>query len=105
MTSLSVMHISFEELCLSANMDEAMVLEWVEYQVIQPDTGNAPEEWLFSAAAVNVLKKALRLQRDLQLDLADVAMVVKLLEENEALQEENARLKQRLRRFEIENSA
>jgi len=50
MTSLSIVHVSFEELCLSANSDETIVLELVEYQVIQPDTGNTPEEWLFNAA-------------------------------------------------------
>jgi len=103
MTLLSVMHISFEELCSSISIDEAIVLELMEYQIIQPDTGNAREEWLFNAAAVSVVKKAIRLHRDLQIDLADVALVVKLLEENAELQEENARLKQRLRRFEIEN--
>jgi chaperone modulatory protein CbpM len=104
MTSLSVMHISFAELCASVNIDQATVYELVEYRIIRPDTGNVPEEWLFNAAAVSVVKKALRLQRDLQIDLADVALVVKLLEENAALQEENTRLKQRLGRFEIDNS-
>jgi len=103
MTLLSVMLVSFEELCSCADINEAMVLELVEYQVIQPDTGDAPQEWLFSAAAVAVVKKAIRLQRDLQIDLADVALVVKLLEENETLQEENARLKQRLGRFVVDN--
>jgi len=104
MTSLSVMHISFEELCASLNIDQATVYELVEYQIIRPDTGTAPQEWLFNAAAVSVVKKAIRLHRDLQIDLADVALVVKLLEENEALQEENARLKQRLSRFEAGDS-
>jgi len=48
---------------------------------------------------VSVVKKALRLHRDLQIELTDGALVVKLLEENAALQEENARLKQRLGRY------
>ena len=99
MTSLSILQVSFEEVCLSANMDEAMLLELMENQIIQPETRHAREEWLFTATAVSVVKKALRLHRDLQIDLADVALVVKLLEENAALQEENARLKQRLGRY------
>ena len=102
MTSISIKHISFEELCASVNIDQATVYELVEYQVIQPETGRVPEEWLFNAAAVSVVKKALRLHRDLQIDLADVALVVKLLQDNEVLREENVRLKQRLRRFETE---
>lgn len=104
MTLLSIRQINFEELCLSTNMDEAIVLELVEYKIVEPAAGHHRDEWLFDVRAASRVNRALRLHRELMLDMADLALVLKLLDDNEQLQEENARLRQRLKRFEINDT-
>lgn len=94
-----VLHINIEEICQSVNISEDFILELVQYSIVVPIEGNAPKEWLFSADSVSVVKKATRLHRDLAIDLADLAMVLNLLNEIDMLKAENSRLKQRLNRF------
>ena len=48
---------------------------------------------------MNIASKATRIHRDLAIDWADIALVLKLLGEVEVLRAENAMLKQRLSRF------
>lgn len=99
MTSLSIVHVSFAELCESVSINEEMMLELIGYGIVAPVQGNLPQEWLFSASAVNVVSKATRIHHDLAIDWADIALVLNLLEEVETLRTENAMLKQRLSRF------
>jgi chaperone modulatory protein CbpM len=71
----------------------------VQYDIARPVAGTSIEDWVFDANAAHWLKKALRLQRDLDLDWVAVAMLVDLLRERERLDRENRRLRQRLGRF------
>lgn len=102
MTQLSIMHISFEELCQSVSLSEELLLELVTHGIVAPVQGELQEEWLFNVSAVNVIGKAARLHHDLAIDWADIALVLNLLEEVETLRTENAMLKQRLSRFLVE---
>lgn len=99
MTQLSIVHVSFAELCQSVSLSEELLLELVAHGIVAPVQGELQEEWLFSVSAVNVISKAARLHRDLAIDWADIALVLRLLEEVDKLRTENAMLKQRLGRF------
>jgi len=104
MTQLSDSHssdsyVSFEELCSCANISTEYMLELVEYNIIVPIVGTQPPEWQFNIIAVSVVNKAARLHRDLDIDWADIALVLNLLEEIAELKNENGKLKKQLHRF------
>jgi chaperone modulatory protein CbpM len=52
--------------------------------VLRPH-GGRPQEWRFSGVQVCRARRALRLQRDLELDLAATALALDLIEELESL--------------------
>lgn len=92
-------YVSFYDLCASANISANYMLELVEYNIAVPITGAQPQEWQFNIATVKLVNKAARLHRDLDIDWADIALVLNLLEEIETLKNENKQLKQQLNRF------
>ena len=53
--------------------------------VLRPRTGGAPAEWRFDGMAVRRARRALRLRRDLELNLAGTALALDLLDEVETL--------------------
>lgn len=99
MSSSLVLQLNIDELCQSAELPIEYLFEIVEHGILQP-SGQTPADWLFDAAALAVVKRALRLRRDLDLEWAGVALALELLAELEQLRAENSRLRQRLRRFE-----
>ena len=92
-------HVSFNDLCLSANISAEYIIELVEYNIILPVRGKEPQEWQFNITAVRIVNKAARLHRDLEIDWADIGLVLNLLDEIEQLKNENGQLKQQLNRF------
>lgn len=96
-TSLSVQW-RMEEFCKLAEMPGECLIEIVEQGILEP-SGQAPEDWLFDAAALAIAKRAARLQRDLQLDWPGIALALSLLDELEQLRAENRMLRRRLERF------
>ena len=66
----------------------------IEYGVLAPDIGQAPAEWRFTMHAARRSLKALRLQRDLQVNLSGAALVLELLDELDVQ-------RQRLNRYEM----
>ena len=104
MTTLLEIHspnfqLSFEELCHSANINKETMLELVQHDIAIPITGAKPQQWLFHVTCVMKVKKAARLNHDLDIDWADVCLVLNLLEEIDNLKSENEKLKQQLGRF------
>jgi len=99
MTQTQLTHISFQELCHSVCVDHAFLLELIEQDVVAPTSGTHPIEWRFPVVAVNVVQKALRIHRDLGVELGDIALMLSMLDEMEQLRAENKMLKQRLNRF------
>jgi chaperone modulatory protein CbpM len=53
--------------------------------MLQPRDGGSPERWSFSGVEVRRARRALRLQRDLELNLAGTALALDLLDEIEQL--------------------
>lgn len=58
--------------------------------------GNRPEQWSFTGLEIQRARRALRLQRDLELNLAGAALALELLDEIEQLRGRVRRLEQHL---------
>jgi chaperone modulatory protein CbpM len=91
--------VSFKDLCESAKMSSDYLAELVAYNIIKPITGKTTEDWRFSGTAVKVVNKAIRLHQDLEIEWADTALVVDLLDEIDQLESENRQLKKQMNRL------
>lgn len=79
--AMAVTFAEMEQLCGSSTE----VLELlIEEGVLHP-RGRNPQEWRFSGREVGRARRALRLQRDLDLNLAGAALALDLLDEIETL--------------------
>lgn len=78
------LELDLEELCSLCHVEEALVLEMVTEGVIDP-AGEAREEWRFTGIEVRRVQVALRLTRELDVNLPGAALALDLLEEIEAL--------------------
>ena len=77
--------LSLEEICQCCDVDRQVIVELVEQGVVEPKTTQA-QSWRFGAVVVPKIARALRLQRDFELNSAGVALALDLLEEIETLQ-------------------
>ena len=80
---LDELRFNLHELCEVCDANAEVIIEMIEFGVLAPDFGNAPQEWRFSMGAARRSLKALRLQRDLQVNLSGAALVLELLDELE----------------------
>jgi len=101
--SETLLSISFNELCLCEDIEDQLIVEIVEYGIVTPVNRNKEkisyDQWQFDTGGIYWIKKALRLHRDLEIDWVAVAMVVELMQQNEALQKEKELYQRQLRRF------
>ena len=72
------------EICQYGKTSAEDVIEMVEEGVLEPQ-GKSPPDWRFDAIALKRLQSAIRLQRDLKINLPGVALALDLLDELEAL--------------------
>jgi chaperone modulatory protein CbpM len=95
-TNLSVLHcqvveeevqMTLADLCRVCDAERELVLQLVEHGVIEP-LGSAPQSWVFTGASLQRTRTALRLLRDLELNLPGAALAVELLEQIARLQSE-----------------
>jgi chaperone modulatory protein CbpM len=87
--------LSIGDLSQACSTSVEWVVELVEEGVLEP-TGQKPEQWRFSGTNLVRARTAVRLQQDLQINLAGVALALDLIEEIEMLRD-------RLRRFEMDS--
>ena len=79
--------LTVKDLSRMCAVDERHIVEFVEegvLSVVEIDT----TEWHFTGAALRRARLALRLERDLELNLAGVALALELMEELETLRRE-----------------
>ena len=76
--------ISLEELCRACGKHEQWVIALVSEGVLNP-RGKAPAEWRFPGSTLRVARTAQRLESDLGVNLAGVALALDLLAEIERL--------------------
>ncbi len=69
-----------DELCDLCRISTEHVIEFVEEGVLTPVEPD-PAQWHFDCLAIKRLQTAIRLQRDLKVNLAGVALVLDLLDE------------------------
>jgi len=77
--------LTLEELARACGVQRGVLVEMVEEGLLEPvDRGLAP--WRFHGPALQRVRAALRLQRDLELNLAGTALILDLLGEIERLE-------------------
>jgi len=92
-------NVSLADLCTIANISVDYVIDLIEYDIIMPVSGKEPQEWQFNVTALTLVTKAARLHHDLDIDWADIALVLDLLDEIDHLKNENRELKQQISRL------
>jgi chaperone modulatory protein CbpM len=76
--------LTLAEVCRACAVHAEYIIELVEEGVLVP-VGNAPVSWRFTGIHMHRATVSLRLQRDLGVNLAGVALALQLLDEVEAL--------------------
>jgi chaperone modulatory protein CbpM len=79
--------LTVKDLSRICAVDERHIVEYVEEGVLSVVEWNTTE-WRFTGAALRRARLALRLERDLELNLAGVALAIELMEELERLRRE-----------------
>jgi chaperone modulatory protein CbpM len=83
--------LTVKDLSRMCSVEERHIVEFVEEGVLSVVEVNAAE-WHFAGTALRRARLALRLERDLEINLAGVALALELIEELERLRRElNAR--------------
>lgn len=84
--------VSLTELCRNHALSAEHLLTMVEYGIIEPlDHQSSPIQWQFTGNCSLRLQRALRLQHDLDLNIAGAALAIELLDEIKLLKEQLAR--------------
>ena len=77
--------ISLNDLCLVCSSSAEWIIELVEVGVLEP-LNHQQTQWRFSGNCLQRARTAMRLQRDLDINLAGVALALDLLDEIETLE-------------------
>ena len=77
--------LSLLDLCRAIGAPAEPVIEMVEYGVVEPAKGKSVKNWQFTTYAIKRTRVALRLQRDLNINLDGLAVALDLLEEVKVL--------------------
>lgn len=75
---------SLEELCEICHISSDTIHAYIEFEIIHP-AGKTPTDWKFDINHLSRVKTGLRLQHDLEVNLAGVAVVLDLLDEVDEL--------------------
>jgi chaperone modulatory protein CbpM len=77
-------NLTMEQLCHACDVHADWIISIVEKSIIEPQ-GEDCRLWRFSGASLIRARSALRLQRDLGINLAGIALALDLMEELESL--------------------
>lgn len=72
--------LSVADLCRACGVHAELITEYVEYGILEP-RGQEVMAWRFPAASLRRAQRALRLQEDLSINAAGIALVLELLDE------------------------
>lgn len=72
--------LTLADLCRACSVHAEKIIELVDAGVLQPQ-GREPTRWIFAGDSLHRAHKALRLQRDLDIDFAGIALALELLDE------------------------
>ena len=77
---------TLRDVCERCGVATEIMIEYIEYG-IAPYEGELSTDWRFNASTLSRLQKGIRLQRDLDINLPGLALVLDLLDEIEALKQ------------------
>jgi len=83
--------LTLAELCRACQVPAEQVFELVEEGLVEP-LGREPARWRFHGVSLRRVRCALRLERDLGVNLAGAALALELLDELQAMRERLKRL-------------
>ena len=88
--------LSLRDLCHACSTSTEWVIELVEEGVLEPigeqPIDQQPTRWRFSGPSLSRARAAVRMQQDLEINLAGVALALDLMEEIEVMRERLRRL-------------
>ncbi|GMQ89371.1 MAG: chaperone modulator CbpM [Gammaproteobacteria bacterium] len=76
--------LSLGDLCCACSRHAEWIVELVDEGILQP-TGRIQDQWRFPGTSLQRARTAMRLQQDLQINLAGVALALDLMDEIESL--------------------
>lgn len=79
-----VTSVTLKELCQVGNCTADWVVDLVEEGILEPVGADRPS-WRFESASLTLVRRVQRLQVDLSVNLAGIAIVLALVEENARL--------------------
>jgi chaperone modulatory protein CbpM len=87
-------HLTLIELCRATGTREEQVVEWVGEGVVEPlaPAAQPSHDWRFAGPALRRARLAARLARDLEVNVAGIALALDLMDEIAALKTELQRL-------------
>ncbi len=86
------------EVCEICEVSLERVVSFVDFGVLTPE-GTKLDDWRFPAQSILQMRRASRLQRDLELDLPGLALALELLEEIAGLRRELGNLRAQIAQF------
>ncbi len=86
--------LSIGEICERCAVEEAVIVELVEFGVVEPEEQRV-ETWTFSVSAYLRICRALRLKRDLGINDPGIALALELLDEIQEMRNDLASMRGR----------
>ena len=86
--------LTLSDLCRACCQHAEWIVQLVEEGILEP-AGRNPAQWRFSGTSLQKAHIAMRLQRDLEINLAGVALALDLMDEIESLRAVVCRLQPR----------
>ncbi len=85
------LEITMEEICVACHVDQDAILALVDEGIVEPRV-RSEQPWRFRGDSLPRVARALRLQRDFELNTAGVAFALDLLNEIDGLRKHLKRL-------------
>jgi len=79
--------LTLAELCMTCHAPAEVMIRMIDYGVITPQEGKTTRQWRFPRSTLIRADKALRLKRDLGVNLAGTALALELLDEIDTLRQ------------------
>jgi len=84
--------LTFEEICRATHADQDLIIQLIEYRVIQPK-GASKENWQFDHVNLKRARLARNFYYDCEVNLAGIGMLIDMLEKIDTLETQISRLK------------
>jgi len=82
------LELTLQQFCRYSDLESDQIVEMVAEGIIEP-RGARPAEWLFNGYMLKRAQIAVRLQRDLEINLPGIAVILDLLNELEQLRQKS----------------